>query len=213
MYALLRLCELLCLVVLKVGDGPREYIRAIAKHAKSGVAGRTENAAHSASCVVVVKRQCPPAACSRYATDPLANGTHAALRFKHAVVFSRFYAEFLSAMAIRCKPRGLFAVGFPPSFLLVFAARTTEALKAIHLFLAGSEFSHRLHGLACAAPLHTKRGFGPARGQAVMPMQVSERLTFHPATVLAVPCRRQCGPTTSALANAFRSFHVHISCR
>jgi hypothetical protein len=86
-------------------------------------------------------------------------------------------------------------------------------LKAIHLFLAGSEFSHRLHGLACAAPLHTKRDFGPARGQAVMPMQVSERLTFHPATVLAVPCRRQCGPTTSALANAFRSFHVHISCR
>ena len=213
MYWLLSIFAIALLVMNKVCVRCSKEVWAVIKQAKSGVAGRTENAAHSASCVVVVKRQCPPAACSRYATDPLANGTHAALRFKHAVVFSRFYAEFLSAMAIRCKPRGLFAVGFPPSFLLVFAARTTEALKAIHLFLAGSEFSHRLHGLACAAPLHTKRDFGPARGQAVMPMQVSERLTFHPATVLAVPCRRQCGPTTSALANAFRSFHVHISCR
>ena len=213
MYALLRLCELLCLVVLKVGDGPREYIRAIAKHAKSGVAGRTENAAHSASCVVVIQCERAWVAARRSAASAFANCANATLTFKHRVVFVRLYTEFLSAMAIRCKPRGLFAVVFPPSFLLVFAARTTEALKAIHLFLAGSEFSHRLHGLACAAPLHTKRDFGPARGQAVMPMQVSERLTFHPATVLAVPCRRQCGPTTSALANAFRSFHVHISCR
>ena len=213
MYWLISIFAIALLVMNKVCVRCSKDVWTVIKQAKSPVAMSAKYSSDRSSGVIVIQCERAWVAARRSATDPLANGTHAALRFKHAVVFSRFYAEFLSAMAIRCKPRGLFAVGFPPSFLLVFAARTTEALKAIHLFLAGSEFSHRLHGLACAAPLHTKRDFGPARGQAVMPMQVSERLTFHPATVLAVPCRRQCGPTTSALANAFRSFHVHISCR
>ena len=213
MYWLISIFAIALLVMNKVCVRCSKDVWTVIKQAKSPVAMSAKYSSDRSSGVIVIQCERAWVAARRSAASALANGTHAALRFKHAVVFSRFYAEFLSAMAIRCKPRGLFAVGFPPSFLLVFAARTTEALKAIHLFLAGSEFSHRLHGLACAAPLHTKRDFGPARGQAVMPMQVSERLTFHPATVLAVPCRRQCGPTTSALANAFRSFHVHISCR
>ena len=213
MYWLLSIFAIALFVMNKVCVRCSKDVWAVIKQAKSPIAMSAKYSSDRSSGVIVIQCERAWVAARRSAASAFANGTHAALRFKHAVVFSRFYAEFLSAMAIRCKPRGLFAVGFPPSFLLVFAARTTEALKAIHLFLAGSEFSHRLHGLACAAPLHTKRDFGPARGQAVMPMQVSERLTFHPATVLAVPCRRQCGPTTSALANAFRSFHVHISCR
>lgn len=213
MYWLLSIFAIALFVMNKVCVRCSKDVWAVIKQAKSPIAMSAKYSSDRSSGVIVIQCERAWVAARRSAASAFANCANATLAFKHRVVFSRFYAEFLSAMAIRCKPRGLFAVGFPPSFLLVFAARTTEALKAIHLFLAGSEFSHRLHGLACAAPLHTKRDFGPARGQAVMPMQVSERLTFHPATVLAVPCRRQCGPTTSALANAFRSFHVHISCR
>ena len=213
MYWLISIFAIALLVMNKVCVRCSKEVWTVIKQAKSPVAMSAKYSSDRSSGVIVIQCERAWVAARRSAASAFANCANATLTFKHRVVFVRLYTEFLSAMAIRCKPRGLFAVVFPPSFLLVFAARTTEALKAIHLFLAGSEFSHRLHGLACAAPLHTKRDFGPARGQAVMPMQVSERLTFHPATVLAVPCRRQCGPTTSALANAFRSFHVHISCR
>ena len=213
MYWLISIFAIALLVMNKVCVRCSKEVWTVIKQAKSPVAMSAKYSSDRSSGVIVIQCERAWVAARRSAASAFANCANATLTFKHRVVFVRLYTEFLSPVAIRCKPRGLFAVGFPPSFLLVFAARTTEALKAIHLFLAGSEFSHRLHGLACAAPLHTKRDFGPARGQAVMPMQVSERLTFHPATVLAVPCRRQCGPTTSALANAFRSFHVHISCR
>ena len=181
MAALLRLCELLCLVVLKVGDGPREYIRAIAKHAKSGVAGRTENAAHSASGVIVIQCERAWVAARRSAASAFANCANATLTFKHRVVFVRLYTEFLSPVAVSRYASRFIAICLAPFRLLISSACTTKPLHPIALSFVHGEVGNGLNSFAAPAPLHPIGGLRSTLVKFVVAAKVFKWLPFYPA--------------------------------
>ena len=211
MYALLRLCELLCLVVLKVGDGPREYIRAIAKHAKSGVAGRTENAAHSASCVVVIQCERAWVAARRSAASAFANCANATLAFKHRVVFVRLYTEFLSPVAVGRLASRFIAIFLAPFRLLISSACTTKPLHPVALSFVQGEVGNGFNSLAAPTPLHSIGGLRSTLVKFVVAAKVFKWLPLYPTNGPPIPLSDVRRPAASAFAKpwALSSFVIN----